>query len=227
MPFRPCYRRVGHLPDPDLCCPCVGTEASATRAYASRTRGQHPPAPGPRGETDLSYTTAGTRRIPSPRRTASLPPAGSPQMRLPPRPGAAALPADPNVPSRAAGDLSRQISLICAPHLTAAEGPMAGHNDASGSRSAEHRGPRNVARHPTRLRDGSPIIASSSCANWLPIRSHIVRFCSRHTQACVPHDDGPGRSRTASCLPSSLTRAVVPRSASGTARTPYQREQRC
>jgi len=24
MPFRPCYPRVGPLPDPDLCCSCVG-----------------------------------------------------------------------------------------------------------------------------------------------------------------------------------------------------------
>jgi hypothetical protein len=31
MPFRPCCSRVGPLPDPDLCCPCVGRSSPVSR----------------------------------------------------------------------------------------------------------------------------------------------------------------------------------------------------
>ena len=51
MPFCPCYRRVGRLPDPDLCWSCVG---------CSRPRSAV--APGPRTRPCHTRTRAGPRR---------------------------------------------------------------------------------------------------------------------------------------------------------------------
>ncbi len=53
MPFRPCYPRVGPLPEPDLCCCCVGRSRSAV-APAPRTRRACPrPEDRPPPVTDL------------------------------------------------------------------------------------------------------------------------------------------------------------------------------
>jgi hypothetical protein len=41
MPFRPCYRRVGCLLDPDLCCSCVGRSSPGQPSRLPRTRRCH------------------------------------------------------------------------------------------------------------------------------------------------------------------------------------------
>src|ERR1022692_4944378 len=38
MPFRPCYPRVGPLPEPDVCYSCVGRRSRSAVAPAPRTR---------------------------------------------------------------------------------------------------------------------------------------------------------------------------------------------
>jgi len=87
MPFCSCYRRVGPLLDPDLCCLCVGTGDFYNQGYATRIWVSLQPRQG--RVVIFRCTTAGAMRILSLRGAASLPPAGSQQMRLLPCPGAA------------------------------------------------------------------------------------------------------------------------------------------
>ena len=54
IPFRPCYRRVGPLPEPNLCCVCVGRRSRSAVAPAPRTRRACPrPEDRPPPVTDL------------------------------------------------------------------------------------------------------------------------------------------------------------------------------